>query len=243
MKSQSLIEMISSAEQLLGDGSKSVPCAVSNSMHGDWSRSKVGEILKKYFITGEEYAACMALNDKYNITYGCKDKYLESISFGFGHFDSIPAEVKQLKNLWSILFHHSIIKKIEPLDELQNLRSLGFQTCAFDPETPENKAVISRLTQKGVNVWNYATVGGPDVDATGNKGVILFNQRKFEESERYFRDEIKIHPNSPANYIGLGNALYKQGKHDEAVKNYILCMDLHKAQENKRIAKKNGAGR
>ncbi len=57
-------------------------------------------------------------------------------------------------------------------------------------------------------------------------GIEYFNLRKYQESEKLFNDAIHLKSDNRS-LLGLGNALYAQGKHDEAIQDYNKAIEIN----------------
>ena len=71
---------------------------------------------------------------------------------------------------------------------------------------------------------------GDPVATKNEKGNEFFQHKKYDEALGYYRDAQLDAPDLPALHFNVGDALYKQGKYDEAIREYEQALDAEDAQ-------------
>ena len=65
-----------------------------------------------------------------------------------------------------------------------------------------------------------------NVDALNNKGLIVYNQGKYEEALNCFNRVIEIAPYSIYGWTNKGLILYNQEKYEEAITCFAKALDI-----------------
>ncbi len=66
-----------------------------------------------------------------------------------------------------------------------------------------------------------------NAETLNNKGVVLYDQGKYDEAVKAFDKAIEINPQYEAAWIGKGMTLGSQGKYDEAVKAFDKAIEIN----------------
>lgn len=93
------------------------------------------------------------------------------------------------------------------------------------------KKIVILIFFSSVSLLTFAQKESGNVRA-GNK---LYNNKKYTEAEIEYRKGLEVNKNSFEATFNLGNALYKQGKMDEAMEQYLAAAALQQS-ESKKVA-------